>query len=225
MIPEALMVFAKAPEAGRVKTRLNWPGEQAAALHAAFVLDALDRHRQEGRSMTLWTAGDVDHPFWARCGDCARRTQLGNNLGARMEYAFRVTLAEHERVVIIGTDSPTLPLDYLDAAFKALETYPVVLGPAEDGGYVLLGMSQQLYSIFPEDMPWGHSTVLERTVQCLNAMGVDFLTLRPWYDVDHPEDVQRLYTELAAHRGEDPYFHSRTFEVLRAIFQGAERAQ
>ena len=81
---ESLVVFAKAPEPGRVKTRLCWPPEDAAQLHKAFIRDVLDRHQRNERHITLWRAGDLEHPFWAEL-ETAQADQPHGNLGQRMD--------------------------------------------------------------------------------------------------------------------------------------------
>ena len=115
---ERLMVFAKAPVPGRVKTRLCLPPERAAALHSAFVRDVVDRHQRPGRALTVWRAGDLEHPLWADLG-VALGIQQGADLGARMRHAFTRELSGDARVVVVGTDSPSLPPRLVDAAFAA----------------------------------------------------------------------------------------------------------
>ena len=134
-----------------------------------------------------------------------------------MDTAFRHTLQFHHRVVILGTDSPTLPPRYVEAAFDALKTHPVVISPAEDGGYVLLGMSERVYPVFSDDIPWGHSTVLEKTLEALSALSLNYHLLPPWYDVDHPEDVTRLHLELKDLRDRGEVYPRRTLEVLETL--------
>lgn len=197
MISEALMIFAKAPEPGRVKTRLELPPEQAAAVHAAFVRDVVERHRHPHRRLTVWRAGASDHPFWATL-ETPLAVQPEGTLGRRMEQAFRTELASADRVVILGTDSPSLPPRLVDAAFAALESVPLVIGPACDGGYYLLGMTGAVAPIFMEDMAWGTEEVLRRTLDAATTAGVDYRLLDFWYDVDRPADLALLRAHLPA---------------------------
>lgn len=203
MSARRLMVFAKAPVPGRVKTRLaSALGEAPAAeLHAAFVRDVVRRHRRPGRRLTVWRAGDPEHPLWAELG-MPLATQQGPDLGARMHAAFAEELAGDASVVVLGTDSPTLPPALVDAAFDALDEVPVVVGPACDGGYYLLGARGSVPPVF-EAMPWGTGQVLTRTLRALQAAGVDYRLLPFWYDVDRPEDLDLLRAHLAG-PGVDP---------------------
>lgn len=192
-----LMIFAKAPEPGRVKTRLAPAlGEAgAAALHAAFVRDVVARHRRPDRRLTVWRAGDLEDPLWAEL-DARLETQRGADLGARMRAAFTAELAGDARVVILGTDSPTLPPALVDEAFAALERVPAVLGPACDGGYYLLGLRGGPPPIF-EDIAWGTESVLVETLRCIRRVGMGCHLLPFWYDVDRPADLELLRAHLA----------------------------
>lgn len=195
---QRLMVFAKAPTPGRVKTRLQPPltPTQAADLHAAFVRDVVERHQRPDRVMTVWRAGDLDHPLWRALG-VPRATQAAGDLGARMAAAFAAELGDDARVVVLGTDSPTLPPALVDAAFEALDDVPCVVGPANDGGYYLLGARGAAPPVF-DGMPWGTDAVLPRTLAALTAAGVRHRLLPFWYDVDRPADLALLRAHLPA---------------------------
>jgi len=197
MSAETLMIFAKAPEPGCVKTRLALPPEHAAAVHAAFVRDVIDRHQRPHRRTTVWRAGDLAHPFWDTLG-VALDVQGEGGLGARMAAAFAQEITDDARVVILGTDSPSLPPRFVDAAFDALTTHPLVIGPACDGGYYLLGMRGAVAPIFLEDMAWGTDEVLRRTLAAARDAGVDYHVLDFWYDVDRPADLALLRDHLHA---------------------------
>ncbi len=196
-----LMIFAKAPEPGRVKTRTQLPPEQAAMLHTAFVRDVVARHRREDRETTLWVGSP--HPLWAELG-VPTRAQPSGDLGHRMTVAFEETLEGDARVVILGTDSPSLPPRLVDAAFEALEEVPVVIGPACDGGYYLLGLRGGVPPIF-EGPEWGGSEVLASTLDLLDR---PYRLLEFWYDVDRPADLRLLRAHMTA-LGEDAPEHSR----------------
>jgi rSAM/selenodomain-associated transferase 1 len=201
--PERLMIFAKAPVPGRVKTRLGLPPASAAALHAAFVQDVVARHQRPGRRVTVWRTLDLDHPLWQTLVDrhgIALAEQCDGPLGRRMASAFatelRPTGERSHPVVILGTDSPTLPPRLVDAAFAALADVPAVIGPASDGGYYLLGLRDGIPPIFGDDIEWGTATVFERTIAALVAYGVAFRVLDPWYDIDRPADLALLRHHL-----------------------------
>ena len=188
------MVFAKAPEPGRVKTRLLLPPETAAALHAAFVRDVVARHQRPGRRVTVWRAGAQDHPLWAGL-DARLANQVGADLGERMAHAFAAELEGDARVVIIGTDSPTLPPRLVDEAFALLDEVPVVVGPACDGGYYLLGARGAVPPCF-EGLAWGGDQVLLDTLDALAELPHRLLDF--WYDVDRPADLALLRRHLRA---------------------------
>ena len=91
------------------------------------------------------------------------RQQVGRSLGERLLIAFNEEMCDGHPVVVLGTDSPTLPPAYVDEAFPQLRSNDAVIGPAFDGGYYLLGMRQLWRELFPNDMPWGTNQVLDRT--------------------------------------------------------------
>ena len=198
---ERLVVFARAPYLGRVKTRLTPPltQQQALDLHRALVEDTLERiarFRRPGLEHWLYLSEpsspeqlDVA-PAWSSA------IQAGDDLGARMEGAFRQAYEDgRDRIVIVGSDSPTLPLDYLEQAYEALATQDVVLGPAEDGGYYLVGSSRFIPELL-RGITWGSSRVLEQSTAALSRAGRSFHLLPSWYDVDTAEDLSRLQKEL-----------------------------
>ena len=118
------------------------------------------------------------------------------NLGQRLERVLATSLQDDDaRVVVIGSDSPTLPSEFLQRAFTALKQWPVVLGPAEDGGYYLVGARGNVPPIF-HDMPWSSPRVWVQTVGRLHAAGIAFHVLPTWYDVDTALDLTRLREEL-----------------------------
>lgn len=206
---ERLMIFAKAPMPGRVKTRLELPPETAAALHAAFVRDVVERHMRPGRRVTLWRAGDLEHGLWGElvaAHGVALATQPAGDLGDRMAAAFAETGAGGDPVVILGTDSPTLPPSLVDRAFAALAGHDAVIAPACDGGYVMLGLrgaAARDRSIFPPGLAWGTEAVLPTTLDALAARG-PFAVLDPWYDVDRPVDLRWMRHHLATLAGPPP---------------------
>ena len=186
-----LVIFSKSPTPGRVKTRLLLPPETAASLHAAFIRDAVERHRSKDFETLLYRADTPEHPFWSTL-EVPQKDQLGTSLGARMGACFNDLLDDRDAVIIIGTDSPNLPVDRIDKAFDALVDNDVVLGPACDGGYYLIGMSRFCPELFPGNMPWGYSDVFIRTLSILNASPLRFKLLDFWYDVDRPSDLALL---------------------------------
>jgi hypothetical protein len=201
---DALIIFAKAPEPGQVKTRLSPPltSDQAARLHEAFVLDGVRATDRLPASITRWLAcaPSSQHPFFerlARRGRLRRLTQTGDTLGDRMASALRQALeAGATRAVLIGTDVPTLPPAVITDAFAQLRRADVVLGPACDGGYYLVGVARRVPPIF-DRITWSRPTVLEATLARINALGLRGRLLPFWYDVDGVPSLRLL----AAHLG------------------------
>ncbi len=217
---DRLLVFAKAPEPGRVKTRLGWPAQRAAEFQECLIQDVLDRHRAPGRRVSLWSTGDPKHEFWATVGE-VKKQQAGHTLGDRLAAAFQDELVSAEMVITIGTDSPTLPPSYVHMALEKLATVDVVIGPACDGGYYLLGVRGTLPAcLFPPDMPWGGPEVFSRTIDGLERAGVTYDLLPFWYDVDRPEDISRLWSHLAWLRRQNIPLPERTVRFIEGLQAG-----
>lgn len=215
MSGQRLMVFAKAPEPGRVKTRLGLPPDDAARLHGAFVRDVVERHARPRRRLTVWRAGDLDHPLWGAL-NVRLDVQPVGDLGARMARAFATELTGGGPVVILGTDSPTLPPGLVDAAYAALRDVDVVVGPACDGGYYLLGARGDVPPVF-DGPTWGGPGVLAHTLDSLETAAIPYRLLEFWYDVDRPEDLTLLRAHVPAltASGEAPPRHTlRALEEL-----------
>lgn len=196
-----ILVFAKAPIAGACKTRLApaLGDEGAARLAEALLYDTVARLSLARLApIDLWCTPDAAHPLFialAERFELQLKTQQGADLGARMQSAAAATLAHAQRLVLIGADCPDLDAEYLQQALSALSQYPAVLGPADDGGYVLLGlrreMTASLATLFAP-MPWGSDQVAARTRKRMHAAGLDWLELPRLADIDRPEDLLRV---------------------------------
>jgi len=192
-----LLVFAKAPIAGRVKTRLipaTGPGK-AAALHVAMVLRTLHTAQRSGfDTIELWCHPRAQHPFFRLCRSrfgIVLKTQHGQNLGARIVHAVSDALKRYRSAVVIGTDCPELCVHDLKQAWQWLNgPYGAVLGPCEDGGYFLIGLRRPLPELF-RDMPWGGSEVLKTTRLRLGRLSVPWAELPLRWDLDRPQDLSR----------------------------------
>lgn len=201
-----LGMFVKQPTPGKVKTRLAARlGEQeAASLYAGFVHELVDRFRSIGDRRFLChspsddsaidyfreTAGP-DFELWPQPD-----ATLGDRLAAFFDYGFS---SGAQRVVVIGSDSPTLPRIFLDDAFELLETRDTVVGPASDGGYYLIGQRESCRPIF-DRIDWSGPRVLLQTVERIFACNATFGLLPVWYDVDSADDLQFLEGHRAAQR-------------------------
>ena len=204
--PQArILVFCKPPIPGQAKTRLipALGAHGAADLHAELPRATLTRAvRSDLASVELWASAAPEHEFFqclrADFG-CPLLTQCGDDLGTRMAQALDTTLASTEFAVLIGTDCPLLDENYLAQAFAALANgADAVLGPAEDGGYVLIGLKRFDPAVFA-DIPWGGAEVLARTRARLAGLGWSVRELAMLWDVDRAEDLARM-----ARSGSDP---------------------
>jgi len=197
----ALIVFAKHPEPGRVKTRLSpvLSPYESARLYRAFLLDALEQYAAIGPDVRLYLS-----PAKNEATELALPTsvtalgQVGATLGDRMRRAFEETLATgYDRAVIIGTDHPTLPSAFIEQAFAALDApSSLALGPSTDGGYYLLGMSAFYPQLF-QNMEYSHGRVFAQTLTRAGQTNARLTILPPWYDVDEPQDLERLVDDLS----------------------------
>ena len=218
----AVAVMAKVPGTTVVKSRLHTvlSSEQATALYRCFLLDRLD---------ALATVGEIERvvaftppeggneiaalvPTGYRCV-----SQHGRDLGERLAGLLAGLLAEgHAGAIAIDSDSPTLPMAYVAAAAEILRhaAADVVIGPAEDGGYYLVGVSAPQPRLF-EAVAWSTPSVLPTTLARVKELGLRSHLLPPWFDVDTEDDLARLRHEMKADGGGSP----RTFAFLRALYR------
>lgn len=199
-----LMVFCKAPEAGEVKTRLSKTfdergmngGKIAASIHEYLAIHTLrNLTKNNCAPVQLWCSPDRSHSFFQQCEDEFKvelKDQGQGDLGERMSRAFDDVLSSYNNAVVIGTDCPILNGSIVEQAFTELyEGSGSVVGPAEDGGYVLLGLSIKQPDIF-QGISWGSSQVLDETLKKLSG---DVRELPELWDVDRSEDLKRLQRE------------------------------
>lgn len=197
----ALIVFAKVPEPGKVKTRLTslLSPEWAATLYESFLLDALDVYCSLNVDVRLYFSSPVEMiPGRFHLEALSLHEQKGPGLGERMATAFVETfIAGYERAIVIGTDHPTLPVSFIDQAFELLEgPHRVVIGPSDDGGYYMLGMSE-FYSALFKDMTYSHDQVFSQTMARAASTDASLHVLPTWYDVDTPDALKRLIRDMA----------------------------
>jgi len=189
-------VFAKAPVPGEVKTRLVplLGARDAAELHATLVRRALATARNSGLGpVSLWCMPDAGHPFFAACAaefGASLHEQRGGHLGERMARAFDRLLATGP-ALLVGSDCPSLGAEDLRAAAGSLVTHDAVFQPAEDGGYVLVGLSRAVPGLF-ERIHWGEATVMRDTRSRLREAAARWREMPVRWDVDRPEDYRRL---------------------------------
>ncbi len=214
----ALIVFAKAPIEGYVKTRLCPPltPDEAASLHGSLVLDLLERCQTlKGCDRILAGAPTPDHPFFRAMNtrfNIPIWEQVGDDLGARMSNAFQSALgAPYQSAVIIGTDIPGITAQLISSALKSLQDHDVVLGPTEDGGYYLIGLRSPSPQLL-EQIPWSTDAVFSLTQEKAKAMGLSLKTLPMLRDLDTIEDLQAFIQESKDKKNQ--IFSSRTKNVL-----------
>ena len=189
-----LLLLTKAPDPGQVKTRLiPLLGEVAAAeLYSQLVHDCLGLCTHAALSpVDIWCSPSSEHPFFQQCKaryQATLHTQVPGDLGQRMSRAIKTTLEGADYAVVIGADCPALCLADLVDAFNALDTgTDVVIGPAEDGGYYLIGMRNHHTSLFT-DIPWSTSAVLPVTEERIRTQNLRLQMLPLRKDLDTPED-------------------------------------
>jgi rSAM/selenodomain-associated transferase 1 len=142
------------------------------------------------------------------------RTQRGSHLGERLENAFRAAFEDGvKRIVVLGSDSPTVPLECINDAFDTLSRQDVVIGPALDGGYYLLGCSRFVPELF-RDISWGGPSVLQETDEALIRTGRSVTHLITWYDIDRDEDLVRLREEIAFFERQEPDLIPRLVDAV-----------
>lgn len=200
----AILIFAKTPYPGTVKTRLIPAiGEEGATRLYVRLLTRLVNwiDQQTPCAMELWVTPDLDHPLWERMVAEHGVTvclQQGEDLGVRMGAAAQQALTRYPRVALVGVDCPALNPRHIRQTFLWLSHgEDAVLGPAEDGGYVLLGLNQYHRRLFAGHQ-WGGEEVLASTRKTLSDLGWDWRELPQLWDLDRPGDLQRLKLDYPA---------------------------
>ena len=195
---KALIVFAREPVPGKVKTRLGRDigYTPAANLYSAMLEDVLESVSllKDVRPLLFWACDDAPIPLNPAFPLMESFKQHGANLGLRMAHAFELAFESGcTACCIIGTDSPDLPAEYIRQAFELLEGggTDVVFGPARDGGYYLLGLRRAWPELF-ENIAWGTPQVLTTSVARARELGVRTAFLPQWYDIDTQADLSRL---------------------------------
>lgn len=196
-----LIIFVKAPRPGFVKTRLAADlGAADAASAYRMLMETLLRNLQDLPQLELhFTPDDAleDIRHWLRFGWTAKPQSAGD-LGRRLQTAFSSAFASgSEKVVVIGSDCPSVRPEDIRAAWGGLANHDVVLGPAADGGYWLIGLRKPCEHLF-ENLPWSTPAVLQETLRRCRANGLQTLQLRELRDVDTKEDWQGFLQSLVS---------------------------
>ena len=192
-----ILVFAKAPIEGQVNTRLIPDiGKQAATqLQYDLVHQRLTMLTQAKLGdVVLMCSPDVEQAFFAQCEQkylVTLRKQVGGNLGKRMLNGVTEALKKYQHCIVIGTDAPALDKCIIQQAIETLRgNKNVVFVPAEDGGYVLLGMNKN-YAVVFQDIDWGTSEVMPQSRKRLDENSISYDELETCWDIDRLEDYQR----------------------------------
>jgi uncharacterized protein len=195
-----IQIFCKAPLLGKVKTRLiqEIGARCALDLQKQMFKRLMADFSQDSPLAEFWISPDKDHVFFEPYA-VPRFQQAGSDLGARMSEALRDGLTRHESVILIGSDLPLINKSYIDCAVSSLRDHEVVLGPAEDGGYGLVGVKAETPEMF-SDINWGTEKVLSQTCKKLNDFGLSYSLLPLIWDVDRPADLQRYNAWLEGYR-------------------------
>ncbi|MGI0016382.1 MAG: TIGR04282 family arsenosugar biosynthesis glycosyltransferase, partial [Nitrososphaera sp.] len=204
-IGKALVVVAKAPSPGLVKTRLCPPLTlaEASALYECLLEDIVSKMWScQGSEFWIAYAPEGEEYFKQNFPERALLTQRGKDLGERLHHIF-VDLFHmgYKEIIVADSDSPTVPLSSIQRAYRQLnkEDYDVVLGPSSDGGYYLIGLKCPAAGLF-QRIPWSTELVMEKTLERASELGLKAGLLPVAYDIDIEEDLRRLWKDFAASR-------------------------
>ncbi|MCZ6689668.1 MAG: TIGR04282 family arsenosugar biosynthesis glycosyltransferase [Planctomycetota bacterium] len=201
LLDTALIVLAREPAPGRVKSRLarDVSEDRAAALYRAFILDTLElcEGAAAGSRWIAHTPDEAGGIFAALSGPGWGLIPQGDgDLGDRLRRLFdQLFQHPYRRIIALGSDAPTLPSGIVKDAFRALEEKDVVVGPSLDGGYYLIGLSRPAPALL-EGISWGTDAVLSQTVDRIERAGLSLAMLPPWYDVDTIIELNLLKAQL-----------------------------
>lgn len=195
-----LIVFAKEPVRGKVKTRLNGylSGEECLNLYKAFLKDTIELAKKIKCENKILAYDSSKSPELLKefSGKFSLYKQKGRNLGHRMHNAFEyATKRKADKIIIIGSDTPTLPVSFIERAFEHLDRFDVVLGPSRDGGYYLIGLKKPCLGIF-RGIKWSTESVLKNTTRNIQNLKKNIVLLEEWYDVDERRSLMRLKQDL-----------------------------
>lgn len=233
----ALIVFAKHPKAGKVKTRLVPPltYEEAKELYVCFVKDALIQYARIAEQLNvrifLFISPENAVAYFSemlgQLGDMGfsnhkiqMRLQTGTHLGEKIFDAFSVVFSEgYETAVITGTDHPTMPDDFLVQAFTCLDDRHTdsVIGPTKDGGFYLLGL-KEIQKPYFENVEWSTSRVFKQTLLNLKSVLKSIVTLPEWYDVDEKKSLDQVLDEIGMLEDDKaPVYTKQFLKQLKAV--------
>lgn len=199
-----IIIMAKVPRAGNVKTRLQpyLSGEQCRTLAEAFLSDAINKTRSFCDELIVAFAPANEENYFAKFAveNLTLIEQTGADLGEKMSNAFEFVfnVSSEVSILMIGTDSPTFPARFVEETFRALESKSeTVLGKSADGGFYLIGLRQNSPGLL-ENIEWSSPLVFGQITRNVEALNLKLKLLPEWFDVDTPEDLRRLREEISS---------------------------
>ncbi len=208
-INNQLIIFIKSPVPGQCKTRLIpfLSAENACDFYQQMVLTCINKLKTlSSTDIALYVYPDTSHPFIksiSKQNHFSVYPQQGDNLGERMYHAMQTSLKTYQQCVLIGTDCPIMDTIYINKAFNTLKQHDIVIGPAEDGGYVLIGARKISECIF-NNIDWGSAAVLQQSLQQMKNTDFSITQLNALWDIDEPADYLR-YQTLLDNKQQDQY--------------------
>ena len=197
----AIIIMAKVPQAGNVKTRLQniLAPEECESLAEAFLRDAVNKAHTacENVFIAFFPSEEIQRLRKILPDESNFIEQTGENLGEKMFNVFQFVFEQKtDSIVMIGTDSPTFPFDYIEQAFEFLETNSeIVLGKTEDGGFYLIGLRRLRREIF-ENVAWSSPKTFEQVFENVRNLELHLRETPGWYDVDEKRDLIKLNNEI-----------------------------
>lgn len=218
----ALIIFVKTPIPDQVKTRLqpHISPEESAKLYTAFLKD-LDHKLYDQDGFDCWYAISPENFQKDALGQIIHLDnyflQEGQDLGERMDHAFHSLFSKgYEKIVLIGSDLPSITLDIISQALQGLDTKDCVIGPSKDGGYYLIALSRSHSDIF-KNLPWSTSEVLKKTIDILDKKGLTYTLLPEFEDIDTYKEIISFYKALKDRPKNDPDFPTHSWAVTSKI--------
>jgi rSAM/selenodomain-associated transferase 1 len=215
----ALLLFVKYPEKGKVKKRISVDIDETVVLklYTNFVEDLLLQLQKIPATIIICFYPETYLTLFQQwlSPKYLYLAQQGKNLGERMKHCFQNTFAQgFEKVIVIGSDSPDLPLSFYNKAIDKLDSYDAIIGPCTDGGYYLYGCKKNTFiSEMFSDIPWSTSKVFEKTMNVLIMKKLNIYQLPIWNDVDTYDDL----VELAVKNKDNWFRNSKTMHFIKAI--------
>lgn len=219
-----IIIMAKVPRAGNVKTRLQpyLSGEECRTLAEAFLFDAIDKTRSLCDELIIAFASANEKDYFAKFAaeNLILIEQTGADLGEKMFNAFESIFESNSNagVLMIGTDSPSFPSEFIEDAFTALESgADAVLGKSADGGFYLIGLRENPFGLF-EQIEWSSPKVFGQITDNINSLNLDLRLQPEWFDVDTLDDLRRLREEMLS----SEQMQKRAAQTFRWLIEHAE---